>query len=181
MISDIFRLCSFICALLFLIEPAVAAAPLQRLLVLDFEIVDASNEPTDHRAEHARRLTLIRDAISAALAARNAYVIVDHDAIRGEINAILEHQYLRACNGCELPLARRVGADLVMIGKFNKISTLIGSMNILIKDANTGEVVYARTFGFRGDTDQAWLRAAKFFADGLNKTENDQASESASK
>jgi hypothetical protein len=146
---------------------AVDATPLRRLLVLDFEIVDTSNEPTEHRTEHARRLQLVRDAVGRELALRKVYEIADREAIRVELDAILEHQFLRTCNGCELALARQAGADLVMLGKFNKISTLIGSMDVLIKDARTGAVVYAQTFGFRGDTDQAWLRAAKFFADGF--------------
>ncbi|MGA3341419.1 MAG: DUF3280 domain-containing protein [Methylocella sp.] len=150
---------------------AAIAAPLQRLLVLDFEIVDTSNEPVDHRAEHERRLGLIHDTISDDLAARNIYVIVDRAPIRAELDAILQHQFLRSCNGCGLALAQHAGADLVMLGRFNKISTLIGNMHILIKDANTGAIVYTRTFGFRGDTDEAWLHAAKFFVEGFAKTE----------
>jgi hypothetical protein len=152
---------------MFLGARAVDAAPLRRLLVLDFEIVDTSNEPTDHRSEHAKRLHLVRDAIASELAARGLYEIADRKVIGGELDAILEHQFLRTCNGCELALARQARADLVMLGKFNKISTLIGSMDILIKDVTTGAVVYVQTFGFRGDSDQAWLRAAKFFVDGF--------------
>jgi hypothetical protein len=146
----------------------------KHLLVLDFEIVDTSNEPSDHRAEHARRLLLIRDAISKELAARQAFEVVDASPIRGDIDRILAQQYFRTCNGCELPLAQRVGADFVMLGKFNKISTLIGSMDIVVKDAKTGEAVYAQTFGFRGDTDEAWLRAAKFFAEGYSKRQHQE-------
>ncbi len=91
--------------------------------------------------------------------------------MRVELDAILARQFLRSCNGCEIDLARRAGADLVMLGNFNKVSTLVGSMEIKIKDANTGGIVYARTFDFRGDTDAAWLRAGKFFLDELRRSE----------
>lgn len=148
------------------LAPHAAAAP--RLLVLDFEMVDTSNEPIDRQSEHAQRLRLIRDSISDELAARKIYAIVDRERVRAELDALLEHQFLHSCNGCELPLSRSAGADLVMFGKFTKVSTLIGSMDVSIKDANTGAIVYARTFGFRGDTEEAWLRAARFFVDGLS-------------
>jgi len=149
--------------------PAASASAAPRLLVLDFELVDTSGEPVDRAAEHARRLARVRDAISESLAREGRYEIVDRRAIRADLDALLEHQYLRSCNGCELPLARRAAADLVMLGKFNKISTLIGSMDIVVKDANSGAVVYAQTFGYRGDTDEAWLRAAKFFAEAFRR------------
>jgi hypothetical protein len=165
MIGRIVRLAALITAL------AVPAAPQQRLLVLDFEILDTSGEPIDHRADHARRLGLIRDSIAQQLADSKTYTIADREAVRGELDAILARQFLRSCNGCELDLARRAGADLVMLGGFHKVSTLIGRMEIAIKDANTGEIVYARMFGFRGDTDEAWLRAARFFIDELRRSE----------
>lgn len=153
--------------------PAAASAAPRGLLLLDFEIVDTSNEPVDHHAEHARRLRLARDAISDALAAGRAFRIVDPAPIRGALDRILEHQYLRACNGCELDLARSAGADLVLLGRFNKISTLIGSMSIAVEDARSGALLYAQSFGFRGDTDEAWLRAAKFFAEKLSAASED--------
>lgn len=166
---------TFALAAMLLATQNSAATNSKHLLVLDFEIVDTSNEPNDHRLEHARRLVLIRDAIANELAERQAFEVVDASPIRGDINRILAQQYFRSCNGCELPLARRVGADFVMLGKFNKISTLIGSMDIVVKDAETGEAVYAQTFGFRGDTDEAWLRAAKFFAEGYSKRQHQES------
>jgi hypothetical protein len=173
MIRATFLACLTALALVLAETQAVGTAPLKRLLILDFEIVDTSNEPVDRRAEHERRLTVIRDAIGEEFTARRICDIVDRAPIRKELDAILEHQFLRSCNGCELPLAQRAGADFVMLGKLNKISTLVGSMDILIKDAKTGAPVYAQIFGFRGDTDQAWLRAAKFFAEGFARKHGD--------
>jgi hypothetical protein len=178
-IAPFLRLCALACVLAFLTPQIAGAAPLQRLLVLDFEISDTSGEPTDHRADHARRLRLIRDSVAYELAAREIFAIADREAVRVELDAILARQFLRSCNGCELDLARRAGADLVMLGNFNKVSTLIGSMEIAIKDANTGGIVYARTFDFRGDTDEAWLRAAQFFVDGLRQSESQRRSNGA--
>lgn len=172
MIGPLLRLCALACVLALPTAQIAGAAPLQRLLVLDFEILDTSGEPTDHRADHARRLRLIRDSLAHELAAREIFAIADREGVRVDLDAILARQFLRSCNGCELDLARRAGADLVMLGGFHKVSTLIGRMEIAIKDASTGEIVYARTLGFRGDTDEAWLHAAQFFVEELSQSKS---------
>lgn len=141
---------------------ACAEAPLRRLLVLDFEIVDTSGEPLDQRAEHAKRLRLVRETIANEVAARNMYVVEDNGKIGAEIAAVLEHQHLRACNGCEIDLARHAGADLVLTGQVYKVSTLIMYMRVLMTDVATGARLFERTFDFRGDSDQSWLRAARY-------------------
>jgi hypothetical protein len=153
--------------LLGLVSVACAESARPRLLALDFEIVDTSGEPVDKRAEHARRLSLVRAWIAKELAARKLYVDVDAATIRTQIDAVLRGQYLRSCNGCELDLAQAAGADAVLLGKFNKVSTLIGSLDLVIKDAKTGARLVERRLDFRGDTDEAWLRAARFFVDEL--------------
>lgn len=137
----------------------------KRLLVLDFEIIDTSNEPVDQRADHARRLAQARDAIATGLAARETYEVADRAIIDGELADILKRTYIRTCNGCELTLAKKAGADLVLTGVVNKVSTLILSMGVSITRVSTGETIYHQGFDFRGDTDQSWARASKFFVD----------------
>ncbi|WP_036286218.1 DUF3280 domain-containing protein [Methylocystis sp. ATCC 49242] len=137
----------------------------KRLLVLDFEIIDTSNEPVDQRADHARRLASVRDEIAAGLAAHQTYVVVDRASIEKDLAEILDQTYIRTCNGCELTLAKKAGADLVLTGVFNKVSTLILSMGVSIARVSTGELIYHQGFDFRGDTDQSWARASKFFVE----------------
>lgn len=145
--------------------PALADAPRRRLLVLDFELIDTSNEPIDQSEEHARRLARARDDIGAGLAARGVYDVVDRTPIAADLDAILKQTYIRTCNGCEFSLAKKAGADLVLTGVVNKVSTLILSMGVSIARASTGELIYHQGFDFRGDNDQSWARAAKFFVD----------------
>jgi hypothetical protein len=143
--------------------PAAGPKTGKRLLVLDFEIIDTSNEPLDQRAEHARRLAAARDAIAPGHAARGTYEVVDRAAIQADLDQILHQTFLRTCNGCEVTLARKAGADLVMTGLVNKVSTLILSMGVSITRASSGELIYHQGFDFRGDNDQSWARAAQFF------------------
>jgi hypothetical protein len=135
----------------------------RRLLVLDFEIIDTSNEPADQRAEHARRLAQVRDAIASGLAESRTYEVVDRARVQSDLDRILQQTYLRTCNGCEVSLAEKAGADLVMTGVVNKVSTLILSMGVSITRASSRALIYHQGFDFRGDNDQSWARAAKFF------------------
>lgn len=137
----------------------------KKLLVLDFEIIDTSNEPVDQRADHARRLAGVRDAISSGLAARGTYDVVDRGAIQDDLDQILRQTYIRTCNGCETTLAKKAGADLVMTGVVNKVSTLILSLGVSITRASSGQLIYHQGFDFRGDNDQSYARAAKFFTE----------------
>jgi hypothetical protein len=136
----------------------------RRLLILDFEIVDTSQEPGDQRADHARRLAAARDAIASSLAARGVYEIVDRAPIQGDLDRIGAQTFLRTCN-CIGDLGRKAGADLVMTGLVNKVSTLILSMGVSITRASSGELIYHQGFDFRGDNDNSYTRAAKFFAE----------------
>jgi hypothetical protein len=146
---------------------AASKAAGRRLLVLDLEIVDTSNEPGDHRADHQRRLALARDAIAERISQLGVYEIADRGKIAADLAAILERQYLHSCNGCERRLGEGAGADFVLTGVVNKVSTLIMALKVSIRDVKTGELAYMQTFDFRGDTDQSWTRAARYFVDRL--------------
>lgn len=152
-----------------LASPATAAEKKSHILVLDFELSDTSGEPADQKADHARRLALMRDEIARGLEASQLYVVEPREKIAPELDRILAATYLRSCNGCEFTLAEKAGADLVMLGEVNKISTLILSMRIVAKDVRTRAVVFSQGFDFRGDTDAGWLRAAKFFTERMDQ------------
>jgi Protein of unknown function (DUF2380) len=142
-------------------QQAAATEP-PSLLVLNLELVDSSGEVTDQREDHERRLAAVRDILATELAGRDVYAVVDPAAIQAEIDATRERQYLHACNGCELRFARAAGADRVLTGHVRKVSSLIMALWIDIKDADTGRPVVRKVLDFRGDTDEAWQRAALY-------------------
>ena len=69
--------------------------------------------------------------------------------------------HLRRCNGCELDIAKRVDARYVLIGWIYKVSTLVLTLHVDIKDVETGKPVYARVFDFRGDNERAYAHAGR--------------------
>jgi hypothetical protein len=144
------------------------------LLVLNLELVDSSGEVTDQRADHERRLAAVREILASELAAREVYAVVDASPIQAEIDATRERQYLHACNGCEIRLAREVDADRVLTGHVRKVSSLIMALWVDIKDADSGRPVLREVLDFRGDTDQAWQRAALYLVGQLEQLPPDQ-------
>jgi hypothetical protein len=62
------------------------------------------------------------------------------------------------CNGCEVRMARRLGADLAVVAEVQKVSNLILSMNVVVRAAATGEPVRALAVDIRGNTDESWRR-----------------------
>ena len=134
------------------------------LLVLNLELVDSSGEVADQREDHERRLAAVREILASELAARDVYAVVDPRPIQAEIDATRQRQYLHACNGCEIRFARDVDADRVLTGHVRKVSSLIMALWIDIRDADSGRPILRKVLDFRGDTDQAWQRAALYLA-----------------
>ena len=138
------------------------------LLVLPLEMVDTSGE--GRPKAHEDRLATLTVYLSQQLAAPGLYAVIDPAPIDTEIGKARAVQSLDRCNGCERDLARLVHADRVLIGAVYKVSTLIGSMRLSIEDVATGRSVFGRELGFRGDTDDAWQHAVRFFVRDLEET-----------
>ena len=135
-------------------------ASLQTLAVLPFEIEDTSGEvgPADrHDAMLSRTTALVRDELAAA----QLYRVVPGNLTDEAVAAVNSGTFLRRCNGCEIDIAKRLGARYVLIGWIYKVSTLVLTLHIDIKDVTTGKPVYARVFDFRGDNERAYAHAAK--------------------
>jgi Protein of unknown function (DUF2380) len=146
------------------------AADIPTLLVLPLEMVDTSGETPSRVKEHEDRLAALTGYLSKELEARRLYTIVDPTPIGTEIGKARTTQPLDKCNGCERDLARLVHADRVLSGEVYKVSTLIGSLRLNIVDVGTGQSLFSRGLDFRGDTDEAWQHAVRFFVRDLEET-----------
>ncbi|MBZ0208220.1 MAG: DUF3280 domain-containing protein [Hyphomicrobium sp.] len=156
---------------------AWAEGPPQTIAVLPFEIHDTSGEvgsPTRHDAMLAALTRLVGEKIEAS----GLYRVVPQPRVDSAVASVNSGTFLRSCNGCEIDIARRAGADAVLIGWFWKVSTLIGSLHIEIKDVASGRTVYARVFDFRGDNEKAWQRAAEYMVGTLSNARRGAASPS---
>ena len=133
---------------------APAAAEPARLAVFDFSLIDTSPAPpTDTEFARLQRLS---DALRTALSPR--FTVVD----AASLQAKLAVTSIRGCNGCELDVARQLGAEQLAYGWVQKVSNLILNINLVVEDAATGRQLRAESVDIRGNTDESWSRGLRY-------------------
>ena len=133
---------------------AGAADPL-KAAVFDLQLVDTSLEGEMSGASAERqRLTMLTERLRRALAASDRYELVDIAPVREAAAS----QNLQACGGCDVRLATGLGADVSVTGFVQKVSNLILSINIMVRDVETGKMVEGHSADIRSNTDESWQR-----------------------
>ncbi|HSI42334.1 MAG TPA: DUF3280 domain-containing protein [Xanthobacteraceae bacterium] len=148
-----------------ILMPAIPlfAAPVQaatRVAVFDFELLDTSTEADIRGPKPAeqQRLALIGAELRKRLS-EAGYTVVD---LSPQQAAIAENAPFRNCNGCELPIAKALGAEVEVIGLVQKVSNLILNINFQVRDVATGAVLRAGSADIRNNTDESWLRGISY-------------------
>lgn len=145
-------------AALLLLLPAFALADQPpRVLVFDLEITDTSGE--GEHPDHAGRLQRITAALAEGLAASGRYTVT---RVRDTPLAAELPNAMRFCNGCEIDLGRKAGADIVVTGFIHKISTLVLSMQIIMRRTGDGEPAAVGIADIRGDNERSWRHGVEW-------------------
>ena len=128
----------------------------QSVAVFDFELIDTSLEGaiTGARPDEQERLARLSDRLRQLLRDSGRFSLIDITPIAREAQA----SNLQACDGCDIQLARRIGAELAITGTVQKVSNLILNMNIYVRDASSGATIAAMSADMRGNTDETWSR-----------------------
>lgn len=128
------------------------------IAVLDFDYSDTSGEPQDQTEQHQARLHDFAERIRAALSASGAYRVVAVECAKPPCSAKnYEAEELFA-------MTRRAGAKLMLFGGLHKMSTLVQMGRVELIDVVANRLIEERRLSFRGDTDEAWRRAADYVA-----------------
>lgn len=146
-------------SLALLLATAAPARAAERIALFPFELITTSLEPTrpDETARLARMTPLAAERLAAA-----GYELVDTAPVAA---AVAKASPLKNCNGCELDLARQLGARLAAVGWVQKVSNLILNVNLQIRDVATGELVKGGSVDIRGNTDESWRRGIVYLLD----------------
>jgi hypothetical protein len=136
------------------------AKPPVPLAVFDVQLINTSLAAST--PEELARAQALGQQLRDALAASGRYRIVDLAPVRAALD---QAPPLRGCNGCELPLARQVGAGQAAVVWVQKVSNLILNINLVIEDAKTGKRLRAGSVDIRGNTDESWTRGLRFLLD----------------
>ena len=129
----------------------------KKVAAFDLELVDTSGEGND--PAQSKRLKLTSAKLRDLLTASGQYDIVDTAPATDQIEAA---GYLSSCNGCEIEIARDLGADLALIGTVRKVSSLILYISLYMTDAHSGESVRMHRVSIRGNTDESWFRGVHY-------------------
>ena len=141
-----------------------AAVTPTKVIVFPFELVDTSQEGERDgaRADQEARLARLTADLKAQLAASGRYEIVELTPVEADYARLAP---MRGCNGCDIDLAKSVGATQGMVGIVQKVSNLILDVAIYVRDVETGRVVQVAKTSIRGNTDESWQRGLRFLVD----------------
>jgi hypothetical protein len=144
-------------ALLAALPQGAAWADVRAVAVFDFELIDTSleGELKGQRADEQARLARAGEQLRAGLAGSGQFRLVDMAPVAVQAR----NSNLQACGGCDVKLAKQVGADLAITGTVQKVSNLILNFTVYVRDTNTGTPVAVMNADFRGNTDESWTRA----------------------
>ncbi len=110
------------------------------------------------RADEAARVKLVRDELASGLEAQGI-TLVDLAPVSEQLDRVVNPA---SCNGCEVRMAAELGATYSVVGEVQKVSNLIQSMNVVVRDAASGEMVRGLAVDLRGNTDEAYTRAMRY-------------------
>jgi len=134
--------------------PAAAQA-LPDLAVFDFALNNTS--PAASTPDEMARLQRLDQQLRDGL--RSRFTLVDMVPVQDKLARV---DSIRGCNGCELDLARKVGAQQVAYGWVQKVSNLILNVNLVVEDVATGKTLHADSIDVRGNTDESWTRGLRY-------------------
>ena len=133
--------------------------------VIAFDYVDTSGEARDQTQEHASRLADFRTKLRDGLGQDPAFHPVELSCLGRS-----------GCSAATTPPdtllkeARDDGVDFLVFGGIHKMSTLVGWGRVDVLDVAANRLVSDRIISFRGDSDEAFDRAAEFAAKDILKT-----------
>jgi hypothetical protein len=121
-----------------------------------FAFTDSSNEAADQRQVHAYRLLRFKKDLETGLGQSGKYRVIP-------ITCRTESCGASDAEAAELAKqAKEAGAQFLLIGGIQKMSSLILWMKADVVDVNSDKTVYDRLLSFRGDNDAAWDHAKDF-------------------
>jgi hypothetical protein len=130
---------------------------------LGLAFIDTSTEGAYFgvREDETERLHLMEEAVRERFVAEGL-ALVDIAPISGKLSAIANPA---DCHGCEVRMGEDLGADYVLVGEVQKVSNLIISMNLVVRDVATGQMVGGQSVDVRSNTDDSWLRGIRYIMD----------------
>lgn len=155
------KICSVLAGLFFLAGVAPALA-VPKVAILPFDIRDAEIEgdpfakPKD---TDIARMQLVAAELKKLMETAKMYEVVDLSAYAADIEKAAP---FNKCDGCEVEIAKKAGADLAVTGFVDKLSDALISLQLFARDTATGEMKKTMSAEIRGNTDELWLHGIRY-------------------
>ncbi len=144
-------------AVLLVYSPPILAADTVPIVVFEIELVDGSME--GRHPDHDARIELTTETLRNLFARDGRFRLMDPAPVAEAVDKLGP---LHGCNGCEVDMARQLGARYAVLSRVQKVSSLILGMEITVVDARTGHTVQLQKVSIRGDTDESWIRGVRY-------------------
>ncbi|WP_420332329.1 DUF3280 domain-containing protein [Roseibium sp.] len=131
-----------------------------KVAFLGLGFVDLSTEGAYNgvREDETERLTMIEQLVEQRFQ-QEGLILLDLAPIESKLESIANPGQ---CYGCDIRFGRTLGADYVVVGAVHKVSNLIVSMNLFVRDVRTGETLRAKAVDIRSNTDRSWQRGMTY-------------------
>ena len=143
--------------------PAARAEPLTpgaKIAFLGIHFIDTSTEGAVNgvRPDETERLELIEAYVAEQMTERG-FTLLDIAPVQTDLDRVVNPA---DCNYCDVLMARKLEADYALVGEVQKVSNLILSMNLVVREAAEGQFVKGMSVDIRGNNDKSWLRGIRY-------------------
>jgi hypothetical protein len=128
-----------------------------KIAVFDFELNDLSAAAGIAGSQSADRAYLDQATTEARrlLADSGRYRLVEVAGAQGDH---VETHALSQCDGCDVRVAEKLGAEQSLVGVVTRLSRTEFTVHFLIRDTKTGAIVANKATDLRMGADYAWSR-----------------------
>ncbi|MEO0993907.1 MAG: DUF3280 domain-containing protein [Pseudomonadota bacterium] len=141
---------------------AVAAeiSPGAKIAFFGVHFIDTSTEGAVNgvRADEVERIALVERYVAEQFTERQLE-LVDITPVQSDLDRIVNPA---DCNYCDVLMARKLDADFTLVGEVQKVSNLILSMNLVMRETAEGQFVKGMSVDVRSNTDESWLRGMRY-------------------
>ncbi len=114
--------------------------------------------PTEPQQAELQRLELL-EKMAAERFTKEGFTLVDLAPVAVDLDRVNNPAN---CYGCDLRMAKKLGAEFVLVGELTKISDALLTLNLQLKDSETGALIKGGQTSIRGNSDATWTRAMRY-------------------
>lgn len=144
---------------------AAAAGPKLLLFPIEMSVprteMDFFSPDTGPSPAEQERLKNANAQLAKLIEADGRYDIVDIGPYIADIEAA---QPISECNGCEIDIGTKAGADLLLVSVLSKMSETHLSLTISLVDVAKSGVLSTASVLIQGNTDDAWQHGIRWLA-----------------